>query len=189
MPTQTDDLQGVEELLDTLAQNNDGSVEEHTRDGMALLRVGFAELSDMGQIKEFPEFFLRLARRTGLRLVLLKRWTSGLQVFLEENIQLPEEAKKKRRDGKAPIPSNEEDIFQALSEDATVYAGPVPVKHFPLDLTLMLGRGSRDRRIIILPCRHKTTGTRSSIWMRTRKRKNSWPWPKSWPTSPWRGCA
>ncbi len=151
MATQTDDHQGVEELLDTLAQNNDESVEELTQDGMALLRVGFDELSDMGQIKEFPEFFLRLARSTGLRLVLLKRWTSGLQVFLEENIQLPEEAKNKRRDGKAPIPSTDEDIFHALSEDATVYAGPVPVKHFPLDLTLMLGRGSRDRRIIILP--------------------------------------
>ena len=151
LATQTDDLQGVDEMLDTLTQKNDDSMEELTQDGMALLRVGIDELSSMGQIKEFPEFFLSLAQRTGLRLVLLKRWTSGLQVFLEENIQLPQEAKKKRRDGRAPIPSNEEDIFHALSEDATVYAGPVPVKHFPLDLTLMLGRGSRNRRIIILP--------------------------------------
>jgi len=151
LATQTDDLQGVDEMLATLAEKNDVSVEESTQDPMALLRVGIDEISSMGQIKEFPEFFLRLAQRTGLRLVLLKRWTSGLQVFLEENIQLPQEAKKKRRDGKAPIPSTAEDIFHALSEDATVYAGPVPIKFFPLDLTLMLGRGSRDRRIIILP--------------------------------------
>lgn len=151
LATQTDDLQSVDEMLATLDQKNDESVEESTQDPMALLRVGINEISSMGQIKEFPEFFLRLAQRTGLRLVLLKRWTSGLQVFLEENIQLPQEAKKKGRDGRAPIPSNDEDIFHALSEDATVYAGPVPVKFFPLDLTLMLGRGSRDRRIIILP--------------------------------------
>jgi HD-like signal output (HDOD) protein len=120
-------------------------------DMMSMLRVGIGQMSTMDKVREFPEFFLRLAQRTGLRLVLLKRWTSGLQVFMEENIQLPAEAKKKRRDGRAPIPSTNTDIFQAITEDATVYAGPVPVKHFPLDLTLMLGRGSRDRQIIILP--------------------------------------
>jgi HD-like signal output (HDOD) protein len=118
---------------------------------MAMLRSGISQMSSMEKAREFPEFFLRLAQHTGLRLILLKRWTSGLQVFMEENIQLPAEAKKKRRDGRAPIPSTETDIFQALTDDATVYAGPVPVKHFPLDLTLMLGRGSRDREIVILP--------------------------------------
>jgi HD-like signal output (HDOD) protein len=118
---------------------------------MSLLRAGIAQMSTMEKVREFPEFFLRLAQHTGLRLVLLKRWTSGLQVFMEENIQLPAEAKKKRRDGRAPIPSTDTDIFQVLTEDATIYTGPVPVKHFPLDLTLMLGRGSRDRQIIILP--------------------------------------
>jgi len=151
LATQTDDLKGLDEILDTLDQKNDESVEEPVLDDMARMQVDFDELSGMGQIKEFPEFFVRLAQRTGLRLVLLKRWTSGLQVFLEENIQLPQEAKDKRRDGRASMPPTDEDIFQALSEDATVYAGPMPVKHFPLDLTLMLGRRSRDRRIIILP--------------------------------------
>jgi HD-like signal output (HDOD) protein len=118
---------------------------------MSLLRTGIAQISAMEMTRDFPEYFLRLAQHTGLRLVLLKRWTSGLQVFMEENIQLPAEAKKKRRDGRAPIPSTETDVFQALADDPAVYAGPVPVKHFPLDLTLMLGRGSRDRQIVILP--------------------------------------
>jgi HD-like signal output (HDOD) protein len=120
-------------------------------DTLALMRAGIDEMSAMTSMKEFPEYFVRLARRTGLRLLLLKRWTSGLQVFLEENIQVPDEAKKKRRDGRAPIPSDKKDIFQAITEDATVYSGPVPVTHFPLDLTLLLGQGSRNRQIVILP--------------------------------------
>jgi HD-like signal output (HDOD) protein len=180
LATQTDDLQVVDEVIETSEQVDqepeDGPeaaspdpAEEATEfvepeigtsqeagidlplDMMSLMRAGIGQMSTMDKVKEFPEFFLRLAQRTGLRLVLLKRWTSGLQVFMEENIQLPAEAKKKRRDGKAPIPSTDSDIFQAITEDATVYAGPVPVQHFPLDLTLMLGRGSRDRQIIILP--------------------------------------
>ena len=184
MATQTDDIQGVDEALETLEQVDQEPVDQQDSapaepaaepataaadfvvpetgasrgtggdlplDMASLLRAGFGQMSTMGKVKEFPEFFLRLAQRTGLRLVLLKRWTSGLQVFMEENIKLPAEAKKKRRDGRAPIPSTETDIFQAITDDATVYAGPVPVKHFPLDLTLMLGRGSRDRQIIILP--------------------------------------
>jgi len=162
LTTSTDEMVGVDEILenleDTPMEENDGPDPVDARvvpdlpvDQLSLLRSGIAEMSAMAQVKDFPEFFLKLARRTGLRLVLLKRWTSGLQVFMEENIKLPAEAKKKRRDGKAPIPSTPSDIFQAITEDAAVYAGPVPVKHFPLDLTLMLGRGSRDRRIIILP--------------------------------------
>jgi len=180
LATQTDDLQVVDEVIETSEQVDQepeegpeaacsDPAEEATEfvepevgaspdagidlplDMMSLMRAGIGQMSTMDKVKEFPEFFLRLAQRTGLRLVLLKRWTSGLQVFMEENIQLPAEAKKKRRDGKAPIPSTDSDIFQAITEDATVYAGPVPVQHFPLDLTLMLGRGSRDRQIIILP--------------------------------------
>jgi HD-like signal output (HDOD) protein len=180
LATHTDELQGVDEVLDNLEQMDGNPVdpgpesasepqaadeghvvpdsEAETGDGddlpmemVSLLRVGIDEMSRMDKVTDYPEFFLRLARRTGLRLVLLKRWTSGLQVFMEENIQLPAEAKKKRRDGRAPIPTTPDDIFQAITEDATVYAGPVPVKHFPLDLTLMLGRGSRDRQILILP--------------------------------------
>jgi len=180
LATQTDDLQGVDEVIETSEQvdqkSEDGpeaaspdpaeevadfvvpevgtsqeAAGDLPRDMMSLMRAGIGQMSTMDKVKEFPEFFLRLAQRTGLRLVLLKRWTSGLQVFMEENIQLPAEAKKKRRNGRAPIPSTDSDIFQAITEDATVYAGPVPVQHFPLDLTLMLGRGSRDRQIIILP--------------------------------------
>ncbi|MCK9995980.1 MAG: HDOD domain-containing protein [Candidatus Krumholzibacteria bacterium] len=164
MATQTDDLQVVDEVIANLEPATDKAefiVPEPETSPLAgddlplemisLLRAGISQMSTMDKVREFPEFFLRLAQSTGLRLVLLKRWTSGLQVFMEENIQLPAEAKKKRRDGKAPIPTTDTDIFQAITEDATVYAGPVPVKHFPLDLTLMLGRGSRDRQIIILP--------------------------------------
>ncbi len=118
---------------------------------MFLLRAGVAELNAISQFKDFPAYFVRLAHRTGLRMLLLKRWTTGLQVFLEENIKLPAEARKKRADGRAPIPTTKTDIFEATATEATVYSGPVPVKHFPLDLTLMLGRGSRDRQIIVVP--------------------------------------
>ena len=59
-----------------------------------LLQSGIVELSTMTRLKEFPEFFLRLARESGLRLLLLKRWSSGLQVFLEENVKLPPEARR-----------------------------------------------------------------------------------------------
>ncbi len=120
-------------------------------DMMSLLRAGVSELNTMSRLKEFPEYFSRLASRTGLRMLLLKRWTSGLQVFLEQNIKMPAEAKSKRSDGRAPIPCTRQDIFAAVAQDGTVYSGPVPVRHFPLDLTLMLGRGSRDRQIIIMP--------------------------------------
>ena len=164
MATQTDDLQAVEEVIENLDQATDTedfvvpetetppmATDDLPMEMISQLRVGISQMAAMDKVRDFPEFFLRFAQSTGLRLVLLKRWTSGLQVFMEENIQLPAEAKKKRRDGKAPIPTTNTDIFQAITEDATVYAGPVPVKHFPLDLTLMLGRGSRDRKIIILP--------------------------------------
>ena len=120
-------------------------------DQIRLLREGFAELLGYTTHKSFPEFFGRLADASGLRMLLLKKWTSGLQVYLEKNIRMPAEAKKKRQDGRAPIPCKKNDIFAATGEEATVYAGPVPVQHFPLDLTLMLGRGSRDRQIIIVP--------------------------------------
>lgn len=112
---------------------------------------GVKEINSFTRLKDFPEFFHRFAGGTGLRLLLLKRWTSGLQVFMEKNIKLPASAKKKGPDGRAPIPSKKGDIFQSIGEEAAVYSGPVPVKHFPLDLTLLLGRGSADRRIIILP--------------------------------------
>lgn len=116
-----------------------------------LVQAGIAELATMTRLKDFPEYFQKLARQTGLRLLLLKRWSSGLQVFLEENVKLPPEARSKRRDGRAPIPSAKDDVFAAVAHDGTVYCGPVPQKHFPLDLTILLGRGARDRQIVILP--------------------------------------
>jgi HD-like signal output (HDOD) protein len=120
-------------------------------DHLSLLKLGVQELNRLSKLKDFPLFFDRLAEKTGLRMVLLKRWTSGLQVFMERNIKMPGEAKRKRRDGRAPIPCQKGDLFSAVGDEATVYCGPVPVKHFPLDLTLMLGRGSKDRQIIVLP--------------------------------------
>lgn len=122
-----------------------------SQDHMSLLRAGIDELNRTSKLKDFPQFFDRLAKKTGLRMVLLKRWTSGLQVFMERNIKMPAEAKRKRKDGRAPIPCSKGDLFAAVGDEATVYCGPVPVKHFPLDMTLMLGRGSKDRQIIILP--------------------------------------
>lgn len=122
-----------------------------TAQASSLLHAGINELSAVTRVKEVPEYFVRLARQTGLRLLLLKRWSSGLQVFVEENVSLPAEARRKRRDGRAPIPSEKDDVFAAVAHDGTVYYGPVPQKHFPLDLTLLLGRGARDRQIVILP--------------------------------------
>lgn len=120
-------------------------------EALGYLRAGIREVNTFTRLKDYPEFFARFARKTGLRLLLLKRWTSGLQVFMEQNIKLPAAAKKKGPDGRAPIPSKKGDIFQSIGEEAAVYCGPVPVKHFPLDMTLLLGRGSADRRIVILP--------------------------------------
>jgi HD-like signal output (HDOD) protein len=135
------------DFVDALPESQGDIPDDH----MSLLRGGVAELNRLTRLKDFPEFFDRLAQKTGLRLVLLKRWTSGLQVFMERNIKMPSEAKRKRRDGRAPIPCKKGDLFSSVGEEGTVYCGPVPVKHFPLDLTLMLGRGSKDRHIIILP--------------------------------------
>jgi HD-like signal output (HDOD) protein len=118
---------------------------------LALVRAGIAELGRLQQVKDFPGFFARLAKRTELRMLLVKRWASGLQVLMEENVTLPSEVKRRRSDGRAPIPVTPDDIFAAVGQEAVVYSGPVPVKHFPLDLTLLLGRGSRERRIVILP--------------------------------------
>jgi len=146
-PAEAETPGAVSAMPPTLA----GARGEIASDHMSLLRAGIDELNRMSKLKDFPEFFARLADKTGLRLVLLKRWTSGLQVFMERNIKMPGEAKRKRKDGRAPIPCRKGDLFSAVGEDATVYCGPVPVKHFPLDLTLMLGRGSKDRQIIILP--------------------------------------
>ncbi len=122
-----------------------------TQPGVNQMHRCLDELTGFTKLKDFPEFFGRLADETGLRLVLLKRWTSGLQVFMERNIKLPADAKRKGRDGRAPIPCSKGDIFQAVGDEASVYCGPVPIKHFPLDLTLMLGRGSTEREIVILP--------------------------------------
>ncbi|MCP4292890.1 MAG: HDOD domain-containing protein [bacterium] len=119
--------------------------------GVNQMRRYLLQMTNFTKLKDFPNFFAQLADDTGLRLVLLKRWTSGLQVFMERNIKLPADAKRKGRDGRAPIPCSKGDIFAAVGDEASVFCGPVPVKHFPLDLTLMLGRGSTDREIIILP--------------------------------------
>lgn len=122
-----------------------------TRADLGRVQSGLAELATLGRPKDFPEFFVKWARQNGLRLLLLKRWSTGLQVFVAENIKMPEEAKRKRRDGRAPIPSAKDDVFAAVAHEGSVYCGPVPQKHFPLDLTILLGRGARDRQIIVLP--------------------------------------
>ncbi len=120
-------------------------------DLLTSLRKGLAELAAAKQVKDIPHIFTGLASRYNLRLVVLKRWRSGLQAYHQEGITLPAEATQKRPDGRAPIPSEEDDIFAITGQERCLYAGPVPAKYFPLDLTLMLGRGSRDRQIVLLP--------------------------------------
>jgi len=120
-------------------------------DTLVLLRAGVAELDGLTRAADFPPVFARLASRAGLRMLVLKQWRSGLQVVAERNVVLPDEAKQRRPDGRAPIPTDGEDLFTVVARDRQVYAGPVPIKVFPLDLTLLLGRGATDRRIVVLP--------------------------------------
>ena len=120
-------------------------------DLLALLRAGMAELATINEIKDVPRFFGRLASRVGLRFLLLKKWKTGLQVLTAVGIKMPVEACQKRRDGRAPIPLVEDGFFTPVAEECCIYAGPVPIKHFPLDLTLLLGRGSKERQIVVLP--------------------------------------
>jgi HD-like signal output (HDOD) protein len=121
------------------------------RDALTRLRAGLAELDGLTRPEEVPAFFGRLAARTGLRMLLLKQWRSGLQVCAERNVVMPPEAKNRRPDGRAPIPSDPDNLFAAVARERQVYAGPVPIKAFPLDLTLLLGRGAQERRIVVLP--------------------------------------
>lgn len=120
-------------------------------DAMTLLRSTLAELDGLERPSDVPAVFRRVADQTGLRLLILKRWRSGLQVVGEHNISLPEEARRKLPNGRAPIPCGTDDIFSLVGRDQQVYAGPVPIKAFPTDLTLLMGRGSQDRRVIIAP--------------------------------------
>ena len=139
----------VQELDATAADGKSGRSIQ--RDTLVLLRAGLAELDGLVRPSEFPQFFARFAGRTGLRMILLKKWRSGLQVCAERNVTMPEEAKSKRSDGRAPIPTEPDDLFAAVGRERQVYAGPVPLKAFPMDLTLLMGRGSQDRRIVVLP--------------------------------------
>ena len=145
----------VHELQDTGAATEvagpDARMGSLNRDTLVLLRAGLAELDGLTQTSDFPNFFARFAGRTGLRMLLLKRWRSGLQVCAERNVSLPQEAKQKRSDGRAPIPTDEADLFSAVGRERQVYCGPVPIKSFPLDLTLLLGRGTSERRIVVTP--------------------------------------
>lgn len=150
-PEGDSDPAGAQETASLVPVAIDLTPERAATADFGLVQAGLAELTTMTRLKDFPEYFQKLARQTGLRLLLLKRWSSGLQVFLEENVKLPPEARNKRRDGRAPIPSAKDDVFAAVAHDGTVYCGPVPQKHFPLDLTILLGRGARDRQIVILP--------------------------------------
>ncbi len=122
-----------------------------SRDSLGRLRAGLVEIDGLTRPAEMPAFFARLAARTGLRMLLLKQWRSGLQVCGERNITMPAEAKSRRPDGRAPIPNDGDDLFAAVARERQVYAGPVPIKAFPVDLTLLLGRGAGERRIVLLP--------------------------------------
>jgi len=121
------------------------------KDSMSLLRSTVAELDACQEPSEVPAVFSRFASRTGLRLLVLKRWRSGLQVVAEQNITMPAEAREKLPNGRAPIPCEADDIFAVVGRNRQVYAGPVPMKVFPVDLTLLMGRGAQDRRVVIVP--------------------------------------
>lgn len=164
MSDQTTDIQeligSLERLKDRVHELDARVAEESSdpaaasgaaRDPMVLLRTSVAELDGVLKATEVPTIFTRFAARSGLRLLVLKRWRSGLQVVAERNITMPVEAKQKLPSGKAPIPCDSEQIFDVVGRERQVYAGPVPVKAFPLDLTMMMGRGAQNRRIVILP--------------------------------------
>jgi HD-like signal output (HDOD) protein len=152
----------INQILDTLGRLKDrvteldalqasGRDQAARQDTLIMLRAGLAELDGLVRPAEFAPFFARYAGRTGLRMLLLKQWRSGLQVCAERNITMPPEARSKRSDGRAPIPTEGEDLFAIVGRERQVYAGPVPLKAFPTDLTLLMGRGAEDRRIVVLP--------------------------------------
>ncbi len=114
------------------------------------LRAGLAVLDAAEDVKDFPRFFVRLAQQTGLGMLLLKRWSSGLEILLAEGIERSRAGGEAGSQPEGRIPVRDDDLFAALAGDHCVYAGPVPVKHFPLDLSLLLGRG-QDRHIVVLP--------------------------------------
>lgn len=124
-------------------------------DALAVLRAGMAELDALTELKEVPQVFARFAARTGLRLLLLKLWRSGLQVVEARGISLPGEAFHKTREGRAPIPVQEDELFCVLSREPCVYAGPVPLRRFPLDMTILLRQGDGGRQIVVLPLKFR----------------------------------
>jgi HD-like signal output (HDOD) protein len=129
-----------------------GRVAEDTASNVptADLRAGLAVLDAAEDVKDFPRFFVRLAQQTGLGMLLLKRWSSGLEILLSEGIERSRAGGDAGSLPEGRIPTRDDDLFAALAGDHCVYAGPVPVKHFPLDLSLLLGRG-QDRHIVVLP--------------------------------------
>jgi HD-like signal output (HDOD) protein len=129
-----------------------GRVTEETAPGVSTadLRAGLAVLDAAEDVKDFPRFFVRLAQQTGLGMLLLKRWSSGLEILLAEGIERSRVGGDADSLPEGRIPIRDDDLFTALAGDHCVYAGPVPVKHFPLDLSLLLGRG-QDRHIVVLP--------------------------------------
>lgn len=114
-----------------------------------LMQAGFAALEAAEDLKAVPRFFARFAHENGLRMLLLKRWNSGLEVLLAEGLsksrQMATEDPASER-----IATKDDDLFAALAQDHCVYAGPVPARHFPLELSLLLGRGP-ERHMVLLP--------------------------------------
>ncbi len=119
---------------------------------LALLLEGVAVLDTAEDIKGHPRYFSRLARRLNLRLLLLKRWTTGLQLLHAEGLA-PARGATGERAGPAQaqrIATRPDDLFGMLAQERVVYAGPTPIKHFPLDLSLLLGRVA-DRHLVVWP--------------------------------------
>lgn len=114
-----------------------------------LMQAGFAALEAAEDLKAVPRFFARFAHENGLRMLLLKRWNSGLEVLLAEGLsksrQMATEDPASER-----IAIKDDDLFAALAQDHCVYAGPIPARHFPLELSLLLGRGP-ERHMVLLP--------------------------------------
>lgn len=114
-----------------------------------LMQAGFAALEAAEDLKAVPRFFARFAHENGLRMLLLKRWNSGLEVLLAEGLsksrQMATEDPASER-----IATKDDDLFAALAQDHCVYAGPIPARHFPLELSLLLGRGP-ERHMVLLP--------------------------------------
>lgn len=114
------------------------------------LRDGLQALDDMVEASDVVQFFLDLCRDQGGRLLLLRRWTSGLRAMLAEGVTLPERMLDPKSQRPKVISSQDDDVFSLTAAEQVVYSGPFPRDNFPPDLAEHLP-GDENRPVLVVP--------------------------------------